>query len=331
MARVSIIMAAYNQRLFIRDSVMSILNQTFKDYELIIVNDGSTDETEAILNEFSDGRIKIYNNVQNRGLIYSLNKGISFANKDSEFIARMDSDDIAESTRIQKQVNFLEGNKEIGLVGTAMKYFGDLDTSRHYLENDQDIKSMFLFTNPISHPTVMLRADLMPFLKYDTGFPGYEDYALWISLINKTKFHNLNEELLLYRRHNSNVTNSNKQDVEKDHRIYKELLIRYSKVMGFTFSNSELNIMSIIASRPRFSLMPHLSLRELTLFGKEFLNKLPVNLKNNRNLKIALKTRIVVYLIGTKKYGQVIKFSLLNLGGLKSIFAMYKFNQSPVK
>ncbi|RZJ82486.1 MAG: glycosyltransferase [Flavobacterium sp.] len=327
MAKVSVIMSAFNQEAYIRDAVKSILEQSFLDFELIVIDDGSTDQTLKVLDEFSDKRLKIFANEKNQGLIFSLNRGVKLS-EGSKYIARMDSDDISRPDRFKKQVEFLDEFDEVGVLGTAMRYFGDLNTSRKYLENDVDIKSLFLFTNPISHPTVFFRSNLGDAINYDNAFPGYEDYALWISLINKTKFHNLPEELLLYRRHNSNVTNS--KDIMKEDEIYKRLLVKYANEMSFSFTKDELDVFSTISSKTRFSLNVYNSVSAFTLFESTFISKLPDVLKNNKYFRNALTTRILLYFIGTKKYPQALRHTLRNAFNLMDLYDVYKLNKSPV-
>ena len=106
---ISVVLPVYNCKEYIRDSVQSILQQTYKNFELIIVDDGSEDGTLDILNNFKDKRIRLYKNKYNRGLIYSLNKALNKSK--GQFIARMDADDICELNRLQKQINYLDNNK----------------------------------------------------------------------------------------------------------------------------------------------------------------------------------------------------------------------------
>lgn len=118
MPKVSVVMPAFNAEKYIREAVDSILNQTFTDFEFIIINDGSTDHTKEIILEYDDPRIVLLENEKNSGIVVTLNKGIQFAR--GEYIARMDSDDISLCNRIERQVLFLDSHAHIGLIGSVL-------------------------------------------------------------------------------------------------------------------------------------------------------------------------------------------------------------------
>jgi glycosyltransferase involved in cell wall biosynthesis len=113
--KVSVVMSVYNNESYIREAVESVLNQSFKDFEFIIINDGSTDRTREILTSYTDERIRLFDQ-ENRGLTISLNRGLSLAK--GSYIARMDGDDISDPERFAEEVRFLEQNEKIGLIGT---------------------------------------------------------------------------------------------------------------------------------------------------------------------------------------------------------------------
>ncbi len=117
--KVTVLLPVYNGARFLRQAIDSVLSQTWKDFELLVVNDGSTDGTAAILESYSDPRIRILSNVQNIGLTLSLNKGLQSAR--GEYIARIDADDIALPIRLEKQVSYLDQHPEVGLVATGVK------------------------------------------------------------------------------------------------------------------------------------------------------------------------------------------------------------------
>ena len=117
--QITVLMPVYNGEKYLRQAVDSILNQTFKDFEFLIINDGSTDKTLAILQEYKNKRVKIINNKKNIGLTKSLNKGLKLAK--GKYIARMDADDISLSNRLRKQIDFLDKHNKIGVLGTQMK------------------------------------------------------------------------------------------------------------------------------------------------------------------------------------------------------------------
>lgn len=201
---VDIIMPVYNSEKTIRNSIDSILKQTYKNWILIIVDDGSTDNTCSIINEYSDKRIKLIKSLNNNGVAASLNIGIDNLNDDSKYVARMDSDDIMLEYRLEKQVEYLEKHEKVSILGSNMiiKKEGSPTNTRlvsHYPTDNISIMTTLLFNNPIAHPTVMLRKNVLKENHYDTKFKWCEDYELWSRLARKKYiFHNITEPLLIY-------------------------------------------------------------------------------------------------------------------------------------
>ncbi len=208
MAKLSVVMPVYNGEKYLKEAVYSILNQTFKDFELIVVNDGSIDQTAEILKSFKDKRLVVVENSTNIGIARSLNKGLEIAR--GEYIARCDADDINAPERFEKQVRFLEENKEHVLVGSncilideETREIGTLKTP----ETDRQIRTMIIVRNPVIHSSVMYRARLVKKTKgYRSLFNGAEDYDLWFRLLRYGKFHSLQENLIKRRIHNKAVT-----------------------------------------------------------------------------------------------------------------------------
>ena len=205
--RISAIMAVYNTKEeWLKESIESILNQTYSDFEFIIINDGSTNNVENVILSYKDERIK-YIKQENQGLAKSLNNGLDIAK--GEYIARMDSDDISLPERFEKQVKFLDENLDISIVGTSHEYFPNGKIAK-MLKYPKYID--FLKGNSIGHPTVMFRrAD---FEKYDLKYnPEYlcEDYELWSRAIKYLKFANIQEILLKYRWHENNLSKPNEK------------------------------------------------------------------------------------------------------------------------
>ncbi|MHA1381749.1 MAG: glycosyltransferase [Candidatus Helarchaeota archaeon] len=205
--RVSVIMPVFNGEKFLCKAVDSILLQTYKDFEFIIIDDGSKDESQRIIKEYSDSRIKLYVNEVNQGIVNTLNKGLSKAK--GKYIARMDCDDISLPHRFEKQVEFLDKNENIGILGSYVKIVDKnlkaLPTTLKPISNLQ-IKWKLLYDCPIMHPSVMFRKILIDkYGKYSFRFPHAEDYELWSRLTNYVEFHNLRDELILLRQHSENI------------------------------------------------------------------------------------------------------------------------------
>jgi glycosyltransferase involved in cell wall biosynthesis len=209
--KVTVLMPVYNAAPFLREAIDSILQQTFRDFEFLIVNDGSTDNSGSIIQSFNDGRIKYINLPENGGIIHALNLGLSEAK--GKYIARMDADDISAPERLEKQVRFMDGHPEVGVCGAWVKYFGGRSgVVRNATTHEQIMWSMPM-GSPFFHPTVMLRSDLG--VRYPQ-VPHAEDYALWVSLLGQTKFANLPEVLLHYRSYEQSVSVKH-SDAQKRH------------------------------------------------------------------------------------------------------------------
>jgi len=205
---VSVIVPTYNCEKYLRRSIESIINQTFKDFELIIINDGSTDDTGEILDEFCeiDKRVIILENEKIQGVASSLNRGIRKAS--GRYIARMDADDISEVRRFEKQVDYLENNPEVGVVGSYIQFIDDHGKSINkwdLFSSDTLIRYTFCFLSQLCHPSLMMRSDIID------GNTTYnqvtaEDYDLWVRLSTKTRFSNISEYLIKRRRHDQTKT-----------------------------------------------------------------------------------------------------------------------------
>lgn len=201
MPLVTVLMCVYNGEMYLAEAIQSILSQTFTDFELLIVDDGSTDNSTAIIRQFADSRITVLTNEKNAGLIFSLNKGISQCK--GKYIARMDADDIALPHRLELQVDFMEKNEEIAICGAGVKEFYHDGRQHHhfYPVTFDDIKAESLFNSPFAHPTVMIRRQfiLENALSYSHDFKYAEDYQLWQALIKIGKGENIPAFLLDYR------------------------------------------------------------------------------------------------------------------------------------
>ena len=251
---VSIIMPVYNGEKYVADSINSILNQTYKNIEFIIINDGSNDKTSSIISSYKDNRIIFIKNDKNNGIVDSLNYGFSIAN--GNYIARMDSDDISHLKRIEKQVRFMETNIDIDFCGSWGK---DIKTKKYIktpFSNDEIVATLF-FTCPFLHPSMFFRKKIMQkftntdqtskkninnkniaFYKcnilYDKNYEFAEDYELWTRLCEKANVANIQESLIFLRFHENNTSLIEKERqrvvVKKIHeKLYLKNKIVFSK------------------------------------------------------------------------------------------------------
>jgi glycosyltransferase involved in cell wall biosynthesis len=219
--KISVVMPIYNRREFLEEAIQSILNQSYVDFEFIIINDGSTDNSKSVVSQFEDNRIVYVENQKNIGVSASANKGIRLAK--GEYIARMDSDDISLPDRLEAQLKFLEKNKEIALCGSWIRTFGEGKTCIMRVPKDHDIiKCYMLFSNVIWQPTIMVRKNILldNNFYYNPEYVNGEDYDLWARILKRYKVANLEKVLLCYRIHsNQTVKIFNKAQIENSGKI----------------------------------------------------------------------------------------------------------------
>lgn len=188
---------------FFEETIVSVLTQSFRDFEYLMINDGDPAEAERIQRRFADVRIRIINPVLPLGLSGSRNAGLHEAR--GRWIALIDSDDFCEPGRLEKQVEFLRAHPDHILVGSALRYINERSEtigSRRYPENDEEIKKKLVVLNCVAQPSVMAHRDkLIEAGGYTNEFPAAEDYALWLRAAKLGKFHNLPEALVAYRIH----------------------------------------------------------------------------------------------------------------------------------
>lgn len=206
---VSVLMSVYNGAAFLETAVSSILSQTFTNFEFIIINDGSTDNSPAILNQFTDPRLKVIHQ-PNQGLTRALNNGLRRCN--GRYIARMDTDDIALPQRLQKQTDYILSHPDVVVVGTGYR---QQDTRLHknqdviLPQHDADIRRAMGKGNPFCHPSVMMQKEaVLAAGGYDETFRYTQDYELWSRLARYGRFYNLPDILLIRRFHPHSLSNN---------------------------------------------------------------------------------------------------------------------------
>ena len=206
---VSIVLPVYNAEKYVGAAVDSILRQSYEKFELIIVDDGSTDDSLSVVSSYADPRIKIFKNKKNLGIVNSLNIGISLSN--GEYIARMDSDDIAFPERIAKQLEYIR-NSHYDLVSARAITFGDSKNKIFPIKlSPLEAEFGLLFVNLIVHPLIFARAEVLKNNSYSNGYEGAEDYHLWTCLISRGYKLSVQEDVLLhYRIHKSQISRTNK-------------------------------------------------------------------------------------------------------------------------
>jgi glycosyltransferase involved in cell wall biosynthesis len=204
MPKVSVIMPVYNEKQFLIDAIKSILEQSFIDFELIIVADKSDMPICALVNSFKDSRIMLRVNEERKGITASLNIGLSMAR--GEYIARQDSDDISVRTRLFEQVKYLENHPEVGVVGTSCSIINETGTVIDDWEATPNPTNALSSRNKIAHGSVMFRKRVVEEVgKYDEMFKYAQDYDLWLRVSKKSQIRNLPDRLYQLRVHKNAV------------------------------------------------------------------------------------------------------------------------------
>lgn len=224
--KITVLMPVYNCELYIQEAVDSILNQTFYDFEFLIIDDASTDKTTAIIKRYKDPRIKLIEKPLNMGYTNSLNYGLKVAK--GEYIARMDGDDISLPERFAKQIAFLDANPDVVLCGSNFSIIGK-DKVVNLPKENEDVKLALLKGNCIVHPSVMMRNSIIQCyaISYDSMTEPAEDYDLWVRLLKFGKLYNIQEVLLNYRVHATQVSQKREQQ-----QIYSALQSRF-KILNY--------------------------------------------------------------------------------------------------
>lgn len=202
MPKISVVMSAYNEERNIGNAILSIQNQTFKNWELIVIDDGSNDKTLAIIQKIAtlDDRIISIKNKRNLGLAKSLNKGIDISK--GKYIARMDADDFSLPKRLELQFKFMEKNQDISVLGTGASYI-DINGNKLldvcFPENHESIIKALFKSSPLLHPSVLMRSSFIKSLDgYDESYYRAQDYDLWLRGKKIGRYHNLQKSLIRY-------------------------------------------------------------------------------------------------------------------------------------
>ena len=223
----SVVLPVYNGEKYLQEAIDSILAQTYKYFEFIILNDGSTDRTEEIILSYADDRIRYVKNERNLQIVATLNKGIDLVQ--GEYIVRMDADDISHPERFKKQLSFMESHLDIDVCGSHVKPFGQ--GQGHfwmYPTSPEALKVELLFCSPLAHPSVIIRKSFFEHNKYSEAYQKAEDYYLWASNKLNHSYANIPEVLLFYRIHDQQTaTTHNDSQLELSNRIRYDLLSQF--------------------------------------------------------------------------------------------------------
>jgi glycosyltransferase involved in cell wall biosynthesis len=247
--RVTVLLPVYNAAAYVSSAIESILKQSFTDFELLVINDGSSDNSLTLISKFNDPRIRVVNNEANLGLIATLNKGLELAK--SELIARMDADDSALPDRLQLQVAAFDQDPNLVVCGT--NYYTIEGSKRSFRPSAFDgdaLKAQLLFTTCFSHPTIMMKHPLKEKqLMFESEFVHCEDYRFWTQFARFGNFRILPQPLLEYRIHIHQITAKYRQE-----QVTTSALIRrdYLRQWGLNLNSEEEDLLNRIGSHEKW-------------------------------------------------------------------------------
>lgn len=215
--KISVCLPVRNAERTLQKAIHSVLVQSFEDFELLIIDDGSEDRTNEVIKEFRDVRIKVVYDVQQIGIAARLNQMIAMAQ--GEYIARMDADDILMPVRLEKQLKFLENNEHIDVVSSSA------------IVIDENGERLGIRNDILIHPTVMGRTEWFRQNPYNESYSGVEDYELWLRVKDKTNFSHISEPLMYYRER----THYNVQKVWRERILGIKMIWRERHLYGSTW------------------------------------------------------------------------------------------------
>lgn len=244
--QISVVMIAYNMSKYIGESIRSILAQNYTDFELLILDDCSTDNTGSIVTAFTDERVKYHRAEKNQGIPYMRNWGIELM--EGKYMAILDSDDIAPPYRLKDQYEYMESHPKVGVLGGDMFAFGNSNGYRTSRNGNERIQYNFLYRCPIANPSAMVRKSVIDKynLKYDTQYPVCTDYKFWIELLNRTEFANLTDKPYLFYRnsHDESITTETMraEKIDKRDEIVNEMRFLFFDRFGLKISKNDYDV-----------------------------------------------------------------------------------------
>ncbi len=249
MSRVTVFMPVYNAERYLKQSIDSILNQTYQDFDFIIVEDASTDRSMDVLRSYKDKRIKIYQNESNMGISYTRNRGLELCK--TEYMALLDDDDIAMPYRLEHEVKFLDEHPQVDVVGGHQRQIDadgrDINKQWSVYLNPKYIKAYLMTGNTVVNGSTMFRKKLIDDhnIRYQEHCYGAEDYRFWVECSIKGTIANLDEVLLLWRNGHGNETGRTTRDNWKERKAFLDSVHTYAlKANGFIMDEEQLEIIN---------------------------------------------------------------------------------------
>lgn len=293
---ITCLMSVYNGEKFLKEAIDSILNQTYTNFEFLIINDGSTDDSVKIIESYDDPRIRLVHNEQNIGLTKSLNKGIDLAK--GKYIARMDADDVSLEERFEMQLKFMGNNKSLTMVADKAYYtFGNSK-----ITEPSDIDIELFFHNCIAHSSVFFRNCKQNKIRYDEKFLKTQDYKLWTSSKMRGKIGLIGRKLVNIRNHANRLSViSNSEQIffldkvieinlkELNLNINKDLIEIHKRISSQSPGYTQYFILSailyfeeVLQRNKEYQIYDHFKLiKRIKLYLKKYLLSFRLNLHSN--------------------------------------------------
>ncbi|MBR4146452.1 MAG: glycosyltransferase family 2 protein [Bacteroidales bacterium] len=223
MPRITVLMPTYNVAPWVDEAIQSVLNQTYKDFELLVVDDASNDDTLAHVRAIQDSRIRIAAFPNNVGLADNLNRGLDLI--DTEFVARMDGDDIAEPDWLETGIKVLDSHSEVGVCSFGFQFFGTKTSLVRFPELHEDSKAQMLFGCTVIVPVLRRSVFVDNNLRYSTAAFPAEDYMMWSNVYRVTQVYNVQRTLFHYRTHETQISTAKRQaQIEKSNDVRLKML-----------------------------------------------------------------------------------------------------------
>lgn len=243
--KISVLTSVYNSADLLRPAIESVLNQTFTDFEWIIINDATPDNSIEIIESYNDPRIKIIHNKTNLGLAASLNKGLELCK--GKYIVRMDTDDVCYPNRFEQQVNYMDTHNEIAIAGSWVNLTGDWSGVWKTPITHEEIKCKLLFNSAIAHPSVIIRKSelLKHNLQYSEELKKIQDYDLWARAIRVVRFANIPEVLMDYR---IDIAAKSAEVVKRSNEVIYAIRSRQLKSLGIEITETEADNLHFVSA-----------------------------------------------------------------------------------
>lgn len=298
---ISVILPAYNAERFLKEAIDSILAQTYTNFELIILNDGSTDRTEEIILSYKDPRIRYVKNETNLKLIKTLNKGIDLAK--GKYIARMDADDISLPMRLEKEYEFMERHPDAGACSSKVYLLkrGKIIKGHYYpCTSPAACRFCSVFRTPLSHPSSFFRTDILKSLKYDEDESALhiEAFVLWGNMALKNiSMYVLNDRLLYYRDNDQSVCHTYTDVQLYNHKVRVKYM--FKNLLDLSVNDKDLDVLYDNKSRYSVGDIKHaISIVDLAYSKYISVNNISVSVvKDIKNAKYAIKRNVIANLL----------------------------------